>query len=323
MIILTGGAGFIGSAFLSKLNGESRDDVLVVDEPGTPEKWKNLAGKRFADYLQKDLFIDSLEAGCFPHVDGIIHMGANSSTTERNVEYLMENNYRYTRRLAVWSLRHNVRFIYASSAATYGNGEQGFSDNDDGKLRHLQPLNPYGHSKHIFDLWALDHCVLDKITGIKFFNVFGPNEYHKGEMRSLVCKAYYQIQETGIITLFKSCKPEFTDGGQMRDFVYIKDCIEVLWWLLTTPHVNGIFNLGSGKARSWNDLAHAIFTSLGRAPCIRYIDMPESIRDAYQYFTEASMDKLRRAGCPVTFRPLEDSVTDFIRNYMHPEQRFL
>jgi len=317
MIVVTGGAGFIGSAFVSKLNQENISNIIIIDELGPSDKWKNLAGKIFSDYLHKDIFVALLEENKLPKLDAIIHMGANSSTTERNVVHLMENNYRYSRRLAEWSMKNKVRFIYASSAATYGNGELGFSDEDEVSEK-LHPLNAYGYSKQLFDLWAIQSKAIDKIAGIKFFNVFGPNEYHKGEMKSLVYKAYYQIQQQGIVKLFKSYKPEYKDGEQMRDFVYIKDCIDVLWWLLNSPSVNGIYNLGTGKARSWNDLVKAIFATLNLSPNIEYIEMPESIRTAYQYHTEAVMTKLHNSGCPVTFRTLEDSVKDYVQNYLHP-----
>jgi ADP-L-glycero-D-manno-heptose 6-epimerase len=324
MIVITGGAGFIGSAFLAKLNQQNISDVLIVDELGTTEKWKNLVGKQFTDYLYKEKFIAALEAGQLPKIDTIIHMGANSSTTERDVEHLMDNNFHYTMRLAEWSIKNKARFIYASSAATYGAGELGFNDEQDAVTKQLRPLNAYGYSKQLFDLWAMQHKITDKIVGIKFFNVFGPNEYHKGDMKSLVCKAYYQIQQTGIVKLFKSYKPEYGDGEQVRDFVYIKDCNKVLWWLLNTPSVNGIYNLGTGKARSWNALTTAIFSALDLPPKIEYIEMPESIRGAYQYHTQATMKKLYGlAGCKVEFRSLEDSVKDYVQNYLHPELRYL
>jgi ADP-L-glycero-D-manno-heptose 6-epimerase len=322
MIVVTGGAGFIGSAMIAKLNEMNVSDILVVDELGATSKWKNLLGKRFTDYLHKDHFIDALLGDRLPKIDSIIHLGANSSTMEKDVEQLMENNYRYTRVLAEWSLRKKARFIYASSGATYGDGSLGFND-DDETTQKLRPLNAYGYSKQIFDLWALHHHHHHKIAGMKFFNVFGPNEYHKGEMKSVICKAYYQIQETGKIKLFKSYKPEYKHGEQVRDFVYIKDCTEVLWWLLNSPKVNGIFNLGTGKARTWNDLAKAIFAALGQSPSIEYIDMPEEIRNAYQYYTKAETSKLLSAGCPVHFRSLEDAVKDYVQNYLHPTLRYL
>jgi ADP-L-glycero-D-manno-heptose 6-epimerase len=322
MIVVTGGAGFIGSAMVAKLNEQGENEILVVDELGTSAKWKNLAGKQFSDYVHKDNFIEMLLNERLPKIDAIIHLGANSSTTEKDVDHLMENNYRYTRILAEWTVRKKVRFIYASSGATYGDGSKGFSDSDQVSPT-LLPLNAYGYSKQLLDQWVLQHQLQHKVVGIKFFNVFGPNEYHKGEMKSLICKSYTQIQENGKIRLFKSYKPEYKHGEQVRDFVYIKDCVDVLWWFLTTPKVNGIYNLGTGKARSWNDLAKAVFAALGIPPNIEYVEMPEEIRNAYQYHTEAEITKLQASGCPVKFRSLEDSVKDYIQNYLHPELRYL
>ncbi|MFA6467877.1 MAG: ADP-glyceromanno-heptose 6-epimerase [Bacteroidota bacterium] len=322
MIIVTGGAGFIGSAMVSKLNEQGVTDILIVDELGVSPKWKNLVGKRFTDYVHKDHFIEMLLNDRLPKIDAIIHMGANSSTTEKDVDHLMENNYRYTRILAEWAVRKKVRFIYASSGATYGNGSLGFSD-DDAVSPTLAPMNAYGYSKQLLDLWVLQHGLQNKVVGVKFFNVFGPNEYHKGDMKSLVCKAYHQIQEIGKIKLFKSYLPEYKHGEQVRDFVYIKDCTEVLWWLLNTPKVNGIYNLGTGKARTWNDLARAVFSALGTTPNIEYIEMPEEIRSAYQYHTEATIMKLQSTGCPVQFRTLEESVKDYVQQYLHPDLRYL
>jgi ADP-L-glycero-D-manno-heptose 6-epimerase len=253
MIVITGGAGFIGSAMLWKLNQVGITNVLIVDELGTTEKWKNLVGLRYADYVHKTLFLQKLLSDAFPRFEAIIHLGANSSTTECDVEGLMDNNYAYTKDLATYCVRRSIRFIYASSAATYGNGEHGYKDDDTTMLK-LRPLNAYGYSKHLFDLWAYRHHLLDKIVGLKFFNVFGPNEYHKGDMASVVYKAFNQILESGSVKLFKSHKEGFNDGEQLRDFVYVKDCVEVMYWLLTHREVNGIFNLGTGKARSFKDL---------------------------------------------------------------------
>jgi ADP-L-glycero-D-manno-heptose 6-epimerase len=322
MIVITGGAGFIGSAMVAKLNEQGESDILIVDELGTTAKWKNLVGKQFTDYIHKDNFIEMLLNERLPKIEAIIHMGANSSTTEKDVDHLMENNYRYTRILAEWSVRKKARFIYASSGATYGDGSKGFSDADSVSPT-LIPLNAYGYSKQILDQWVLQNELQNKVVGIKFFNVFGPNEYHKGEMKSLICKSYTQIQENGKIRLFKSYRPEYKHGDQVRDFVYIKDCTDVLWWFLNTPKVNGIFNLGTGKARSWNDLAKSVFAALGIPPNIEYVEMPEEIRGAYQYHTEAETTKLKAAGCPVQFRPLEESVKDYVQQYLHPEVRHL
>jgi ADP-L-glycero-D-manno-heptose 6-epimerase len=224
--------------------------------------------------------------------------------------------------LAEWALERNIRFIYASSAATYGDGKQGFSD-DHSKTRELKPINMYGYSKQVFDLRVLRHSWEDKIAGIKFFNVFGPNEYHKGDMTSVIFKAFNQIKETGKVRLFKSYLPQYPDGGQMRDFVYVKDCIDVLWWLFKNQDVNGIFNLGTGKARTWNDLISAVFAAMGTRQKIEYIEMPEPIRNQYQYFTQAEMDKLHSVGCPVSFSSMEDSVRDYVVNYLQKDDPHL
>ncbi len=316
MIVVTGGAGFIGSVFVAKLNDNGIDNIIVVDELGTSEKWKNLVKRRYADYLDKDAFLKMVEADRVPFsVKAIVHMGACSSTTERDAGYLMENNYHYSCRLAEWAQRNNLRFIYASSAATYGDGSRGFSD-DDEMTRALKPINMYGYSKQLFDLWVLRNGLIQNVAGIKFFNVFGPNEYHKADMTSVIFKAFHQIREKGRVGLFKSYRPEYADGGQKRDFVYVKECVEVLWWLLEHREVNGIFNLGTGEARTWNDLIGAVFAALDRPAVIDYIEMPEAIRGQYQYFTEARMDKLRAAGCPVDFAPLEKTVGDYVKNHL-------
>jgi len=321
MIVVTGGAGFIGSAFVWRLNQEGIDDIVIVDSLGTDDKWKNLVNLRFADYIHKDNFLRLICDDQLPFdVSAIVHMGACSSTTERDADYLWNNNYLYTKTLAEWSLQRGIRFLYASSAATYGDGTQGFSD-DHSKISQLSPINMYGYSKQIFDLWLLKNKLEGKIAGIKFFNVFGPNEYHKEDMTSVIFKAFHQIKETGKVKLFKSYLPKYPDGGQMRDFVYIKDCIDVMWWLFNNPAANGIFNLGTGKARTWNDLITAVFAAMGIKTNIEYIEMPESLRNQYQYFTEAKMDKLKAAGSLVAFSSLEDSVRDYVVNYLQkPDQ---
>jgi ADP-L-glycero-D-manno-heptose 6-epimerase len=319
MIVVTGGAGFIGSAFVARLNDGGIDDILIVDELGSTEKWRNLVKRRFADYIDKDDFLSLIETDKLPFkAEAVVHMGACSSTTERDAGYLLENNFHYTCRLAEWALARSVRFIYASSAATYGDGARGFSD-DDEATRTLLPINMYGYSKQLFDLWVLRKGFQDRVAGVKFFNVFGPNEYHKGDMTSVIFKAFHQIRESGEVRLFKSYKPEYENGGQKRDFVYVKDCVEVLWRLLNRRDVNGIFNLGTGTARTWNDLIRAVFAALKRPPRIEYIEMPEAIRGQYQYFTEARMEKIRAAGCPVEFRPLEESVVDYVRHLLQPD----
>ncbi len=323
MYIVTGGAGFIGSAMIWKLNQMGIDDILVVDNLASTDKWKNLVNLKFSDYLHKDQFLKFMAEGDDPFgTKAVIHMGACSSTTERDADYLMENNTRYTQVLCRFVLKNSVRFLNASSAATYGGGEKGFSDAHAG-LEELKPLNMYGYSKHLFDLWAARAGILDRIACIKFFNVFGPNEYHKADMMSVICKAHKQIGENGRMRLFKSYRPEYPNGGQMRDFVYIKDCVDILWWMLENPQVNGVFNVGTGIARTWNDLARAVFAAMGKTPDIEYIEMPEAIRDKYQYLTQAEMGKLRAAGYAAQFTSLEDAVRDYVTGYLTQDDRYL
>ncbi|MCX5829978.1 MAG: ADP-glyceromanno-heptose 6-epimerase [Deltaproteobacteria bacterium] len=323
MIVVTGGAGFIGSAFVWKLNQQGIENIVIVDNLGTSEKWKNLVNLRFLEYIHKDDFLQMIYADQVPFTArAVIHLGACSSTTERDADYLWRNNYLYTCRLADWAIRNGIRFIYASSAATYGNGTLGFSD-DDALTPTLKPINMYGYSKQVFDLWTLRRGAEKQLAGIKFFNVFGPNEYHKGDMTSVVFKAFHQIRATGQVRLFKSHRPEYADGGQLRDFVYIKDCIEIMWWLLENKDANGIFNVGTGKSRSWNDLINAVFAAMQLPTRIEYFDMPEGLRNQYQYFTEAKMDKLQAAGCPVAFRALEDSVRDYVTGHLMQADPYL
>jgi ADP-L-glycero-D-manno-heptose 6-epimerase len=323
MIVVTGGAGFIGSAFVWKLNQEGIEDIVIVDHLGTKNKWKNLVNLRFIEYIHKDDFFQMIYGDRVPfEATAIIHMGACSSTTEQDADYLWKNNYLYTCRVAEWALRRGIRFIYASSAATYGDGALGFSD-DHEKIRALKPINMYGYSKQAVDLWMLKRSFESQVAGIKFFNVFGPNEYHKEDMTSVIFKAFYQIKETGKVRLFKSYKPEFKDGGQLRDFVYVKDCVNIMWWLLQHPEANGIFNLGTGKARTWNDLISAVFAAIGKKTNIEYIEMPEALRNQYQYFTEAQMGKLKNTGCPVKFSSLKDSVQDYVVNYLQQSDPYL
>lgn len=313
--IVTGGAGFIGSNIVAALNERGEEQVLIVDELGQDEKWRNLVGLKYSDYQHKDEFRASLQYDRVGEVDAVFHMGACSSTTERDAGFLADNNYRYTRELCEWCLQHDVRFIYASSAATYGDGSLGYSDSDP-VTPTLQPLNMYGYSKQMFDLWALEHEVLDRIVGLKYFNVYGPREDHKGDMRSVVNKAFHQIRETGEVRLFKSYKPEYKDGEQVRDFLYVKDAVDVTLFFLDHPKVSGLFNCGSGKARTWNDLSTAVFAAMGKPPKIVYIDMPEVLRDKYQYRTQADMTKLRKAGYDREFTPLEDGVRDYVQSYL-------
>jgi ADP-L-glycero-D-manno-heptose 6-epimerase len=323
MIVVTGGAGFIGSAFVARLNADGVQDIIVVDELTSVAREKNLTGKSFRQFIGKQEFIDAVRTNALPTgISAIVHMGACSSTTEKNLDYLNENNFEYSKSLAEYCLARNIRYIYASSAATYGDGAQGYED-DVSKLETLKPLNPYGDSKQHMDLWAKHENLLSKIVGLKFFNVYGPNEYYKGSMASIAWKAFNTINETGSFSLFKSHRPDYKDGEQKRDFVYVKDCCEIMSWLLKNPSVNGLFNVGSGKARSWNDLLHAIFKAMGKPPSITYIDMPAELRNQYQYFTEAPMEKLRSAGYTKPMHTLEEGITDYIQNHLQkPDQHW-
>jgi ADP-L-glycero-D-manno-heptose 6-epimerase len=320
-ILVTGGAGFIGSALLWGLNRIGLDNILVCDQLGVDDKWRNLVPLRFDDYISAAKLIESVEAGnpALEEIKWIFHLGACSSTTELDAGYLMENNYRYTRILCDWALSRNVRFVYASSAATYGDGINGMMD-DEAKIESLRPLNAYGYSKQIFDHYAKQRALFSKIVGLKYFNVFGPNEWHKGDMRSLINKAYDQVLETGKIHLFRSYKPMFKDGEQKRDFLYVKDAVDMTIHLAKTKGANGLFNLGSGEARTWLDLANAIFASLSRPAQIEFIEMPEVIRDKYQYFTQANIEKLKRTGYSGPQFTLEQAVTDYVQNYLVPHR---
>ncbi|MBG0778269.1 MAG: ADP-glyceromanno-heptose 6-epimerase [Desulfovibrionaceae bacterium] len=323
MYIVTGGAGFIGSAMVWKLNSMGIDDIIVVDNLGKSEKWKNLVGLRYEEYIHKEAFLDLAIDEELPwEVDAVIHMGACSSTTERDADYLMENNYRYSTALCQLALAKGARFINASSAATYGEGEHGFDDSV-ATMEKLRPLNMYGYTKQLFDLWAQRTGVLERIASLKFFNVFGPNEYHKGDMMSVICKAYPQVRDTGLMRLFRSYREDYPDGGQRRDFVYVKDCVEVMWWLLEHPAANGIFNVGTGRARTWNALAASLFDAAGVEERIEYIDMPEQLQGKYQYFTEAKIDRLRAVGYERPFTPLEDAVRDYVQNHLATDNPYL
>ncbi|MBU1076578.1 MAG: ADP-glyceromanno-heptose 6-epimerase [Spirochaetes bacterium] len=322
MIILTGGAGFIGSAFLWKLNKEGKKDVTVVDKLDNTDKWKNLRGKLFDDYIDKDDFLCLLEAGKFKKIDTIFHIGACSSTTENDAHYLMSNNYQYSKRIAFWCANNNIKLIYASSAATYGDGKLGYKDDHDSLIK-LKPMNIYGYSKHAFDLWLMQNKLLNKFTGLKYFNVYGPNEYHKEDMMSVICKAYKQIQETGKLKLFNSYKQGIAHGEQKRDFIYIKDVLEIMYFFYKNPTKSGIYNLGTGIARSFNDLASSIFKAMGKQKQINYINMPIQIRNKYQYFTEADLGKLKKSGYKKKFYSLEEAVIDYVQNHLSAEDPYL
>jgi ADP-L-glycero-D-manno-heptose 6-epimerase len=317
-ILVTGGAGFIGSALTWELNRRGLKNILVADILGQDEKWKNLAPLQFADYVEAGKLLEGIDGGShlFSDVTSIFHLGACSSTTERDASYLIRNNYEYTKALAHFALSGQRRFVYASSAATYGSLAEAVPETV--SLQTLRPLNMYGYSKHMFDCYAERAGFLPRITGLKYFNVYGPNEWHKGEMRSVVNKAFSQIQQSGRMTLFKSYKPEFPDGGQKRDFLYVKDAVEATLFLAERVDGGGLFNIGSGEPNTWLSLAEAIFQALGKAPAIDFIEMPESLREKYQYFTCADIGKLRAEGFTQPIRPLAVAVTDYVTRYLLP-----
>lgn len=320
MKIITGGAGFIGSAICWKLNEQGITDIILVDENTNGSKEQNISGLKFSDYIDKEIFLTKINKSSINYkVDTIYHMGACSSTTENNMEYLIENNVEYSKSLGKWCLSNNAKYIYASSAATYGNGENGFDD-DITVIPKLKPLNKYGLSKQMFDMWVIENKLLDKFTGLKYFNVFGPNESHKGDMRSMVNKAYDQIKETGKLKLFRSLKPEYKDGEQLRDFVYVKDAVEMTVFFDPVngagKNKTGIFNIGSGTASTWLAAATAVFKALGKHMQIEWIEMPDNIKDQYQYFSKANISKLREAGYNKEIMKLEDSIRDYVEGYL-------
>lgn len=317
-IVVTGAAGFIGRNVVSALNARGRSDILLVDDLGTSDKWRNLRGLEYDDFIPSSELMPYLASPRGQDVREIVHMGACSATTERDADYLVANNYRYTVDLMTWSLAHGARLVYASSAATYGDGTLGYSDADD-VTPTLRPLNMYGFSKHMADLWALRHGFLDSMVGLKFFNVYGPYEEHKDDMRSLVSKAYRQVRDTGRITLFRSHRPEFADGEQMRDFIYVDDAVDVVLYFLDHPERNGLFNCGTSQAATWLELTHALFDALGQPPQVDFVDIPESIRDRYQYFTEADGSKLRSAGYAGTFRGVDEGVREYVDTFLSRE----
>jgi len=320
MIVITGGAGFIGSAIIQELNRRGRTDLIVVDDINHLEKEKNLTSIKYKKKISKAAFLKNVLNRDLQSSEAIIHMGACSSTTETDENFLTKNNYEYTRHLATYAIERDIRFIYASSAATYGNGEMGYCD-DELKLHTLKPINLYGESKHKFDLWAKDQGAFNCIVGLKYFNIFGPNEYHKASMQSMVRKGFFQARDKNKIRLFKSYRKEYKDGEQERDFLYIKDAVKMTLYFLDHPTLGGIFNVGAGKARNWNDLAAIIFKAIDRNPQIEYIPMPENMLDQYQYHTCSEMKKIQEAGYIKPILSLEESVTDYIKNYLIPNKR--
>lgn len=316
MIVVTGGAGFIGSALVWKLNRMGEDKIIIVDELGKDEKWKNLNGLKFEDFYHKDDFMGLiLQRQIQFKITAIIHLGACSATTEKDADYLMDNNFHYSQELAKYSLEKGIRFIYASSAATYGDGSNGYND-DESKMENLRPLNMYGYSKHLFDTWVKRNGLMNHVVGLKYFNVYGPNEYHKGDMRSVVHKAFEQVRDTGKVRLFKSYKPDYKDGEQKRDFIYVKDAVDMSLYFLERQDKNGIYNIGTGRAQTWVDLVTALFDAVGKPLNMEFIDMPEDIREKYQYFTEANLSKLKNAGYTKPIMNLRDGVTDYVKNYL-------
>jgi ADP-L-glycero-D-manno-heptose 6-epimerase len=317
-VLVTGGAGFIGSALVWELNRRGCSNVVVADFADHAAKRGNLASLKFTDYVEPSALVGRLQSGALGKLDFIFHLGACSSTTETDEEFLRKNNFEYSRDLADWALNAGVRFIYASSAATYGDGNAGMDDTDLDLLERLRPLNPYGRSKHMMDLHAWRQGWLECVVALKYFNVFGPNEEHKGDMRSVVRKSFTQVQETGVIRLFKSYRPEYKHGEQRRDFLYVKDAVATTLHLAANPDAHGIFNIGSGVTHTWNEVAGAVFAAMGKPPRIEYIEMPPAIRDQYQYFTQADIRKLCAAGYTQPLTPLTDAVRDYVVNYLVP-----
>lgn len=322
-VIVTGAAGFIGSALVWALNRRGREDVVACDFPAEGAKRRNLAPLKFEQFVDAGELRREIarRPDAFGPFETVFHLGACSATTEMNEAYLADNNTAYTAELAAWSLARGSRFVYASSAATYGDGAGGMDDRDP-DLARLKPLNPYGASKHRFDLLAQRNDWLERIAGLKYFNVFGPNEDHKGEMRSVVHKACGQILQTGRVRLFRSHRPDYRDGEQQRDFLYVKDAVEMtLHFAEGGRAAGGLYNLGSGEANTWLTLARAVFAALGREPQVDFVDIPELIRDKYQYYTRADVSKLRASGYARPMTPLPQAVADYVKNYLVPDKR--
>lgn len=315
MYIVTGGAGFIGSCVVRTLNDIGIEDIVIVDNIASTDKWMNMRNKKYLKYVNKHAFLDELPS--YENVEAIIHMGACSSTTERDFDYLWNNNFEYTKQLWNYCAEKQISFIYASSAATYGDGKQGFDDKMD--IDFLRPLNGYGYSKQLFDLWVKHQAKVfpKQHVGLKFFNVYGPNEYFKGSMASMIFHGFNQIKADGKIKLFKSFNPNYEDGGQLRDFVYVKDICSVIKWLLDNQNVSGLFNVGTGRAQSFRELAEATFHALGMEPNITYIEMPEHLKNKYQYYTKAEIGKLREVGYNKEFVDLEVGTRDYVIEHLN------
>ncbi|NGX57778.1 MAG: ADP-L-glycero-D-manno-heptose-6-epimerase [Chlamydiae bacterium] len=317
-IVVTGGAGFIGSCVIRTLNDRGYDNIIVVDDFGTDERWKNLVGKKYAEMVSPREIFTWLE-GKESLIEAFIHLGACSSTVERDASFLFENNYRFTVRLAEYALENDHRFIYASSAATYGDGSEGFSD-DHSELERFRPLNMYGYSKHMFDLWLKNQGLLEKVCGLKYFNVFGPNEYHKERMASAIFHFKSQIQNTGEVRLFKSDDSKYRDGGQLRDFIYVKDAARLTCDLLN-HEAYGIFNIGTGQPNTWNTLSSSVFKGLDKPEKIQYIDLPSDLIGKYQNYTCADVGKLATVlSDKLNFTPFEDGVVNYVSQYLAPKK---
>jgi len=317
-IVVTGGAGFIGSCMVRTLNDMGRTDLVIVDNVAETEKWKNIRNKKYLQYVHKSQFLQALQNGEYGTISGIIHMGACSSTIQQDFDYLWENNVEYTKVLWKYCADERIPFIYASSAATYGDGEQGFDDKSDIDL--LKPLNAYGYSKQVFDQWSLKQKnTPSQYVGLKFFNVYGPNEYFKGSMASMVYHGFKQIKETGKIRLFKSENPNYPDGGQLRDFVYVKDVCDVIRFFMGHPEHSGIFNVGTGKAQSFEELASAVFYALDMMPEIEYFEMPDKLKPNYQYYTQADMEKIRGLGYDKEFCDVKQGVRDYVIEHLNKQ----
>lgn len=321
MIIITGGAGFIGSALVWGLNQRGEGDILIVDEINHEEKEHNLAELRYEQLVSINEFRVKLREGLYDNqqVEAIVHLGACSDTTENNWEYLEDNNVAYSQEVIRWAFDRDIRCLYASSGAVYGDGANGYSDNHD-LFDQLKPLNLYGKSKLMVDIWARDGGYLERVVGLRYFNIFGPNEQHKAHMKSVVAKKFKEIKDKGVMTLFKSAHPDFADGEFKRDFLYVPEAVAVTMFLLGQPEPAGVYNIGSGQASSWNELAAAMFAALDRPKKIDYIAMPETIRSQYQYFTQADISKLRQSGFGQSFQSLQKSINDYIQHYLLPHR---
>lgn len=313
-VLLTGAAGFIGSCFLRKLNDMGIDEVYIVDTHPTADQ-PNLIGKKFVAYLSRESLLEKINADALPGLDLVVHLGACADTTERDVAFLDRNNIGYSRRLAEWALETGARFHYASSAAIYGSGAGGYDDAPPAFERYAA-LNPYGESKRLFDAWVYKNKLDEKFVGYRYFNVFGPNEYHKGDMKSMVAKSFDQIRETGRARLFATTREGYADGSEQRDFIYVKDVVDAMAYFVQHADRAGIFNLGTGQARSFKDLVTAVFSALKREPAIDFVPMPEKLRGQYQYFTQATVERLRAAGYTKPFRSLEDAVSDYVGRHL-------